>query len=404
MFKKNSSSTIILTLMLLLSSVSCSNDKNTQEYLKKVLRKLDKIESAIYFTKSEGWAPWDTAAYGIYHHLVKEYSNPDDTAIGASFVKLWKDDTSRLSFCYDGMMRASVYDENKTIVVDSFKVRKLPFRPINAPFFNYTTSILKYAIQTKDSIKLEIEELKNDIYVTLTIFEDKQVEFFGKAFYMPSTEYNYGETTSKYEIWINKSNDLPYKVRREMSHDISVRTCYDVVLNKNQLKDFNAADYFQPDYEIVRYGFGKPDDTKNNLIGKKAPDWMLNNAEGRTVALSELKSKVVMIQFTSVSCGPCRASIPFLKQLCSEYSSQDFNLIAIEGFNHNSNVLLHYKQINKFDYEFLVSNNELTNSYNVTSVPVFFILDNNHIIRKIIRGYSLGTTDQEVKDIINMMI
>jgi len=304
MLKKNSSRKIIILLMLILLFVSCSKDKNTQGYLNKVLRKLDKIESAIYITKSEGWAPWDTTAYGIYHHFVKEYSNPDDTAIGASFVKLCKDDTTRLSFCYDGVMRATVYDENKTIVIDSFNVRKLPFRPINAPFFNYTKSILKYALQTNDSVKLEIEELNKDIHVTLTIFEDKQVEFFGKAFYMPSTDYNYGETISKYEIWINKSNDLPYKVRREMSHDISVRTCYDVVLNKNQLKDFNAADYFQPDYEIVRYGFGKPDDTKNNLIGKKAPDWMLNNAEGRTVALSELKSKVVMIQFTSVSCGP----------------------------------------------------------------------------------------------------
>ena len=58
---------------------------------------------------------------------------------------------------------------------------------------------------------------------------------------------------SIYELWINKSNDLPYKKRREMSHDISVSTCSNLEINKLTINDFNASDYFPKDYEIVKY-------------------------------------------------------------------------------------------------------------------------------------------------------
>lgn len=38
-----------------------------------------------------------------------------------------------------------------------------------------------------------------------------------------------------------------------MSHDISVSTCSNLEINKLTINDFNAADYFPKDYEIVKY-------------------------------------------------------------------------------------------------------------------------------------------------------
>lgn len=65
----------------------------------------------------------------------------------------------------------------------------------------------------------------------LTINEENQIEFFGKPFRWPISPYNYGENSSIYEIWIDKSDNLPYKVRREMFHSISVTTCENYQLN-----------------------------------------------------------------------------------------------------------------------------------------------------------------------------
>ena len=384
---------------------NCSNvDNNKREYLQKVLNNLNRIKSATYYETVESWAPGDTSASGVYHHYIKEFDNPSDTTIGASYVSLLQEDTTQMTFCYDGNMRAVVYEEDKMIGIDSFLVRRLPFRPLTPPFFNYTKSIIKYALETKDSISTEFEDFGDSLFFRLTIFGDNQVEFFGKAYYIENTPYDLDETTSKYEIWIDKSTDLPYRVRREMSYDIYVSACSNVELNKNKIEDFNASDYFQPGFAIALYGSENKSEKVSDLIGKVAPDWILQDANDNTVALKDLKSKILMIQFTSVSCGPCRASIPFLKQLSSEYNQKNFDFVAIESWTKNSNVLKSYQRRNNFNYKFLMSTKDVTRSYQIKSVPVFFILDENRVIKKVLNGYGEGSSDKEIRDAINELI
>jgi len=381
-----------------------SVDHNKKQYLQKVLNNLNRIESATYYTTKESWAPGDTAASGISYHYVKEFDNPADTTIGASFVNLMQEDTAHMTFCYDGNMRAVVFDDDKTIAIDSFRVRQLPFRPIAPPFFNYTVSIIEYALETNDSISLEEKDLKDSYYFSLTIFEDQKVEFFGKAFYIEIDPYDFGETTSKYELWISKSSHLPYRVRREMSHDISVTTCRNATINTMKLEDFRASDYFEPEYAIEYFGHGSKNEAVSDLTGKIAPDWNLTDANSNAVALKDVKSKILLIQFTSVTCGPCKASIPFLKQLVSEYDRGSFGFVAIESWTKNADVLKSYQRRNNFNYTFLMSTREVTESYQIKSVPVFFILDENRVIIKVIKGYGEGTTDKEIRDAINELI
>ncbi|NCA77357.1 MAG: TlpA family protein disulfide reductase [Alphaproteobacteria bacterium] len=391
-------------VMVLTILSSCSNHGNNKMYLGKVVENLEKIESATYWSKGEAWAPGDTAASFVNVHYVREYNNPADTTIGASYVKLLPEDTTRMTFCYDGCMRASVYEDTKTIVVDSFSVRKLPFRPLTPPFFNYAKNILRYALTTGDSISLRVEEQDTSTYICLTIFGTRQVEFFGKHFYIEENPYMTGETTSKYEIWTGKSNDLPYKVRREMAHDISVESVSKVELNKSTIKNFKASRYFMPGYEIRKYGEGNNTGDMHDLVGKRAPGWTLKDATGKTISLDALKSEVVMIQFTSVSCGPCKASIPFLKQLGSAYNKEGFSFVAIECTGRSMNALISYRERNDFSYPFLLSAGDVARDYQVRSFPVFFILDKNRIIRKVIRGYGTGSTDQEIRKAIDELL
>ena len=393
--------TFVLFVLIMLNA--CSKPKDNNAYLRTVLNKLDKVESATYFSTKEGWAPGDTAAYAHEVQFIKEYHNPSDTTIGSSFVCRLQADTTQMTFCYDGKMRAVVYEEDKTIVIDSFNVRELPLRPLTPPFFNYTKSIIKYALEIKDSISIKMEEKKDGVYLCLTIFKDQQVEFFGKAYYIEKSQYNFEETTSKYEIWIDKSTDLPYKYRREMSHNISAETVSNVSLNKLKIEDFKASNYFMPDFAIETYRIRNNSEKINDLIGKKASDWALQNASDNSIALKDLKSKVVMIQFTSVSCGPCRASIPFLNQLTTAYKKDDFDFVAIECTSKSLNALKNYQNKNAIKYKFLLSTKNVLAEYKIKSFPVFFILDKNLIVQKVINGYGVGTTDVEIKAIIDDM-
>lgn len=113
---------------------------------------------------------------------------------------------------------------------------------------------------------------------------------------------------------------------------------------------------------------------------------------------------MVLIQFTSVTCGPCRASIPFLKEINKEYGKDDFALVAIECTSKNLNALRNYMSRNQFDYTFLQAEKEVLKNYSIGSYPVFFILDQERIIREIIKGYAEGATDERIRFTVNKLL
>ena len=402
--------TKLLLITLLFATMPAVNAQNRErDYLKKVFANLEKIESATYYVANESWQPGDSTALSILHGFIKEYNHPIDSTIGASYVSLDAKDTTKLNFCYDGNVRVEAYHDNKKLVIDDFTFKPLPFRLVRPPFFNFAKNIIKYALTTDDNITIELKDEGNDYYFKLTINEEQQVEFFGKAFHMPLPPFDIGNTTSIYELWINKSDNLPFKERREMSHDISVSTCSNLQINKLNIRDFNINDYFPKDYETVKYSdlHKKSGDSPSTsgLTGQKAPGWILENIDGQSLSLANCKSKVILINFTGIGCGACQAAVPFLKKLKELFSNEEFDLIAIESWRHNASAIRNYAKRKDLNYTILNATNEVIKQYQTGgAAPFFFILDQKRIIRKIIRGYSTENTDKEIINAIKELL
>jgi peroxiredoxin len=80
--------------------------------------------------------------------------------------------------------------------------------------------------------------------------------------------------------------------------------------------------------------FAQTGDDKGYIVkvGDTAPDFSLKLTDGKTVKLSDLKGKVVMLQFTASWCSVCRKEMPFIERdiWLRHKANPNFALVAID--------------------------------------------------------------------------
>ena len=66
-------------------------------------------------------------------------------------------------------------------------------------------------------------------------------------------------------------------------------------------------------------------------VGDMAPDFTINEAGGKSYRLSDLRGKVVMLQFTASWCSVCRTEMPFIeKELWKEKKGSGLVVLGID--------------------------------------------------------------------------
>lgn len=67
-------------------------------------------------------------------------------------------------------------------------------------------------------------------------------------------------------------------------------------------------------------------------VGDMAPDFTVKLTDGSTVTLSQLRGKVVMLQFTASWCGVCRKEMPFIESDIwqKHKDNKEFALVGID--------------------------------------------------------------------------
>lgn len=395
--------TLVMASFLSTVCTSCNQELTQEEYLKKVLANVEKIKVAEYEITEKVKAPYEKKWNRIFQVKKIEHDNPADTTLGFSCVEDVKEEKRIL--VYDGTLAVTVDNNDKTVTVKDFQDKRsksFPHRPYWPPFFNYVKSLMRYMLTTTDSIQLVREETEEDYIYKLSIYEDQQVEFFGRDYKTPKSPFSLGEEDeySFYTLWIRKADALPYRYLREMSHQVQDITCRLTTWSDQPAKEaIVATDYIPKEGYEVHY-VGKEEQKKEGrsfeeqLVGKPAPGWALKDIDGKDVSLKSLRGKPTIINLTGLGCGPCALSYPELVEM-----SKRFNVVSIEAWGNKVQSLIDYVEHHKITYPFLPGNEDVLNAYvdGNRGVPVYFYLDKNHIIQKVDRGYKLGMIGQSVK-------
>lgn len=81
-------------------------------------------------------------------------------------------------------------------------------------------------------------------------------------------------------------------------------------------------------------------------VGDSAPDFTISEAGGKTYRLSDLKGKIVMLQFTASWCSVCRTEMPFIeKEIWQEKKSEGLVVLGIDRDEPLDKVLKFKKDI-----------------------------------------------------------
>ncbi len=122
-----------------------------------------------------------------------------------------------------------------------------------------------------------------------------------------------------------------------------------------------------------------------------APDVsVISLANGSTLKLSDLRGKVVLLNFWATWCPPCREEIPSMMKLNSFMTGKPFQMVAISVDEGGRKDIESFFKESGFSLPtYLDESGASTKSYGITGVPESFIIDKQGVlVKKIIGGYA----------------
>lgn len=143
--------------------------------------------------------------------------------------------------------------------------------------------------------------------------------------------------------------------------------------------------------------------SKHQEMKGPAKNFTLKSNSGKNIQLSDLRGRVVMLNFWASWCGPCRQEMPLLEQLSKRYEPAGFTLLGV-------NVDADKKAADRILKEIPVSFNVLydptskvSEAYDVDVMPTTVLIDCDGNLNYLHRGYVPGD-EKTYKDRVKKLL
>lgn len=188
----------------------------------------------------------------------------------------------------------------------------------------------------------------------------------------------------------------------EKKYDIVVKLSEECLLNNNENEKITALyksasqklNVPQSDIDLKLNAIEKKvkestlKSLKNEMLSEAAPEFHLKYPNGNSVKLSDLKGKVVVLDFWATWCQPCIASLPKLQEMHDKYKSNPEVVILAVDKQEMANTLKEREQKmkdfiakNRYSFKALYDTNSVADKYNVDGIPATIFIDRDGVIR-----------------------
>src|SRR5438445_9426530 len=134
------------------------------------------------------------------------------------------------------------------------------------------------------------------------------------------------------------------------------------------------------------------------LVGSPAPEIALKDLQGQEVRLSDLRGKVVLLNFWATWCKPCKEEMPAMQAAYDKLRDEGLVVLAVNELEDVQRVAEHVRSHGHTFPVVMDHDNRIANRYGVVGLPASFLIDRQGIVREHVFGSLL--TEERISELV----
>jgi thiol-disulfide isomerase/thioredoxin len=137
--------------------------------------------------------------------------------------------------------------------------------------------------------------------------------------------------------------------------------------------------------------------------GTPAPDFTLETLDGKSVSLSSLRGKAVVVNFWATWCGPCKIETPWLVEMQNQYGAQGLQIVGVAMDDSGKDEIARFAKDMGMNYPVVLGKEAVGDAYGgVPALPEsFFIGRDGKIVDKIMGLEGRSEIEDAIKKALN---